>query len=116
MRKINLENILILSVIVIGICSLLYSGKLFSPITYSFAEEMQETKIEADMEWETKKDIIMQEFDKCWAELEQSMSRQLRNLNQDDVNAVLTPLVVEKVAKKLGIKEEEVCAAIAEFD
>jgi predicted house-cleaning noncanonical NTP pyrophosphatase (MazG superfamily) len=58
----------------------------------------------------------MDEFDRIWAELEESMSEELKGLSQDEVNAKLTPLVVERVIKKLGVTQDEIFAALAESD
>lgn len=126
MKKLNVVNILIIVVIAVVVILIFLGIQSFRPapeVTTPVAEEFQKNdeltevvKEEAEMDWEKKRETIMQEFDKIWAELQQSMAQELRGLNQDEINTKLTPLVIARVAKKLGIEEEKIETALSQSE
>lgn len=66
--------------------------------------------------WEEKRKLIMQEFDRVWSEVKQNKSDEIKNASPEETNIILTPIVVDKVAKGLGVTEEEIFTAIRESE
>ena len=73
------------------------------------AQQSQSQTLEQQAQFNKK---IMKEFDKTWAELKKKLAEKLKGLSQDKIRAKLTPLVVTRVTKKLGVTKSEVRLAI----
>lgn len=84
------------------------------PGTASFdAEESSESEDNlSEASWNETKKRIREEFAFVWTELEKEMAAQLEGLNQDEIDAKLTPLTIDEVTRRLGVKKEDVYRAI----